>query len=395
MELNRFGSLPQVFAQGTNYECGFSVGQQMRDRIQAAIARDFFQSKVKWANETKKGTTYVAASIAAHEERYPHLVEEIHGLADGADVPFLHVFVRNIESAVGYVMNPWDQQQNDPSTFERSTGGAAEGAERCTDYMRTSGTFKVWGHNEDGPSSDKDFHYIVHQRVEGVHPACFTAYAYAGMLPGWAWGFNNHLGFSINALLPHPLSAHGNYSDYISIEFVTRQVLSAASLEEAVELATVPQAVGASYNMAEFESQRMVNFETAEGAEKAEISLADVWECPDGVHAHANIFLRLKRPEAIEHFNPRYCLDSQHRVARAYAMPPAENIGMVLDVLGDVNDEDFPIYRKNGCTLATVVFDVMERVCHVWLGNGKGHAEYPDITLNFDNAGPSSPSVFC
>lgn len=305
-------------------------------------------------------------------------------MAEGAEVPMLHVFLRNIEGALLFA-----QRQSEDAS-EGGESGAVGAAEHCTDYMVGGEGFLAWGHNEDGPSTDRHFHYVVHQTVTGEPAAQFTAYAYAGMLPGWAWGFNSKLGFSINALAPPPPAASGG-AEYISIEFVTREVLGCQTIDDALSCATVPQALGASYNMGEWDTGRLVNFEVAPGdaAGRARSNLVEVGACDNGVHVHANLYRRLEVPGELR-LSSTMRRDSESRVARGYELQAARDVGGVLEVLGSEAGE-FPIFHAR--TLASIVFDLEARACKVWTGRPQGKAEMPDLVLEWERAGEPEDSL--
>jgi len=167
-------------------------------------------------------------------------------------------------------------------------------------------------------------------------------------------------------------------------------VLSKTTITEAIACATVAQGVGASYNMAEFSSQRIVNFEVGSGngdGGRAFVSLVDVAECKDGVLVHANKYNRLDLPDSMQHFSAYGRENSERRVARGYEMEPATNLLMILDVLGDDHDIDHPIFHS--ATLASVVFDVDAGFCAVWTGRPRGRIDAPQLVFQFAQAGDS------
>eukprot|EP01047_Picozoa_sp_COSAG01_P007748 COSAG01_NODE_297_length_19258_cov_8.905110_8_plen_269_part_00 len=213
----------------------------------------------------------------------------------------------------------------------------------------------------------------------------FTSYTYAGMLSGWAFGANEHVAFSINALLPKPPE-----DQYLSIYVVCRDVLESTSIEDAVRRATVAgQAGGASYNIGEYSTGEVANFETApaqSARSPARVQLVKAADQPRGVAAHANAYMRLKVPDAMEKHDAWARVDSADRVRRAMALPPASDPAMILRVEGDTEGV-FPIYNHG--TLATSLFDLGARSWHIWTENAKGEAGRPDTVLSLPPISPN------
>eukprot|EP01047_Picozoa_sp_COSAG01_P054575 COSAG01_NODE_5979_length_3920_cov_6.749280_1_plen_456_part_00 len=384
-------ALPRISVSGTNFECGRQVGSQMKAQINEALTGKSFQAELAWI-ATSAGSVRYRRALEAHNSTYPHLVREMEGLAAGSGLPFQHIFVKNIDWALIYLMNPWDR---DPAA-SRSVVGAP--SLHCTDYIvdHADGGLRGWGHNEDGGAEQKSQNYIVDYEVwrDGQTAAAarrFTAYTYAGMLSGWAFGANEHLAFSINALFPKPPP-----DQFLSIYAVCRDVLEATSLEDAVLRARIPgQAGGASFNLGEYSSKAVVNFETAPAAHKtrpARHVLINASAQPHQVAAHANSYIRLDVPDAIEHYSRYDAADSADRVRRAMALPPASSASMVLDIEGDIAGL-FPIYNRG--TLATALFDLTAMSWRVWNENAKGKAESPDITIPLPPHGGAGGAGVC
>ena len=370
-------ALPQLSVSGTNFEVGHQVGSQMTAQITEALSGKGFQAELAWI-ATSAGSARFERALAAHNTTYPHLVREMEGLAAGSGLPFRHIFVKNIDWALIYLMDPWDKKR--PGAGDTRSPAPLH----CTDYIADRpGGLQGWGHNEDGGAEQKSQNYIVHYTVwrEGQTPASarkFTAYTYAGMLSGWAFGANEYLAFSINALFPKPPA-----DQFLSIYAVCRDVLEATSLEDAVQRASIAgQAGGASFNLGEYATKSLSNFETAPAASKDSPARHTLIKVADQLHkvaAHANSYIRLQVPDALEHYSSYDKADSADRVRRAIALPPASSAEMVLDIEGDTQGR-FPIYNKG--TLATALFDLGAMTWHVWNENAKGRASQPDVTIH-------------
>lgn len=87
----------------------------------------------------------------------------------------------------------------------------------------------------------------------------WTAYTYAGELSSAAWGFNDAgVSFTLNAVYARRVQVPG-----IARNFVSRSILDAASLEDAVARITVPnQATGHNINVIGLDGRKIVTIET-------------------------------------------------------------------------------------------------------------------------------------
>lgn len=83
--------LPLIEARGTHREVGRQIGEQCRERIQSMCAalRDELPPGVTWEAMLKQSRLYLAHSRAV----YPQYIEELEGIAQGAQTPFDEVFL--------------------------------------------------------------------------------------------------------------------------------------------------------------------------------------------------------------------------------------------------------------------------------------------------------------
>lgn len=87
--------LPIIEARGTHREVGRQIGAQCKERIQSMLKtlRNELPSGVTWEAMLDQGKVYLAHSRAV----YPHYIEELEGIAEGAEVPFEEVFLTMCE----------------------------------------------------------------------------------------------------------------------------------------------------------------------------------------------------------------------------------------------------------------------------------------------------------
>jgi len=102
----------------------------------------------------------------------------------------------------------------------------------------------------------------------------WTAYTYAGELSSAAWGFTDSgVSFTLNAVYATHVSVQG-----VGRIFVSRSILDAASLEDAVERVAVPDhATGHNINLIGLSEHRIVTIETGAYIDSQLSGKADVF----------------------------------------------------------------------------------------------------------------------
>ena len=135
-----------VVATGTPYERGATIGHAMADSAARAVAFNRRYVQARGLDRAGLGAI-LAPYIEASQQALPHLVEQIHGVADGAGLPFLDIFFANAFEEVYGIL-------------ELATPSPV-GLERCTDVvLRTSG-HTLLGHNEQWYAGDQSSAIVV------------------------------------------------------------------------------------------------------------------------------------------------------------------------------------------------------------------------------------------
>ena len=132
-------TVPLVRVSGTPYERGAQMGAAFAEATARSVAfnrRYLARHDVGAARLDTLLAPYVSAAIAS----LPHLVEQVRGMADGADQPFLDLFFANAFEEVYGVL-------------ELSTPSALP-LERCTDVVLRAPGSTLLGHNEQWYSGD-------------------------------------------------------------------------------------------------------------------------------------------------------------------------------------------------------------------------------------------------
>jgi hypothetical protein len=394
------GVLPSLFVHGDHFSVGQQMGYHTREAIQHRLDNsDSIRSVLQWVEETAEGAAAYKAMLASAFDAFPEYVRELEGMALGSGQSFQTMFVLNVRSELGVFKK---------ASSNISAHALKEEVEHCSDYLllqtdsATGETVEiVLGHNEDGGAEDRSISTLVTAHVEGPGVAesiRFSAFVYPGDLPSDAFFWNQHgIVGSFNGLYPAECLYGG-----LGRNFVSRHVLAANSLDEAVARATQGnQATGHSYNLASLSEGRLLNVEQAPGVNSPAPEHASPFvvtpitagfgynaTATAGALFHANSYLFLEGVPTTESDS------SAHRIARAAALPPPESARDVCRVLGDAADEEWPIYRTassaaqdDGYTLATAVFTLRpgrkpSGSASIYMSNPKTNAE---VRFTFDS----------
>ena len=158
---------PLVRVSGTHREMGRQIGEACRKQVQHSIengrkllADAYTQLELTWEGAQIQARKYIPFA----QERFPQYVEELTGIAEGANVSFEDVAVMNGMEAV---------------TMD------ALHLTRCTSFAvnddRTADGHVLAAHNEDWVPEDEDDVFIIHAKPKDECP--FLAMTYGGLLP--------------------------------------------------------------------------------------------------------------------------------------------------------------------------------------------------------------------
>jgi isopenicillin-N N-acyltransferase like protein len=163
---------PLVEVSGTHHEIGQQIGEACREQIQhsvvnahAQIEQSYDTLELTWDGAKIQSRKYLPFA----EERYTQYVDELRGIAEGANVSFDDLMVVNAMEAV---------------TMD------ALHLTRCTSFAvnetRTADGHVLAAHSEDWVPEDENDVYIISARPKDEPP--FLAMIYGGLLPNV--GFN-------------------------------------------------------------------------------------------------------------------------------------------------------------------------------------------------------------
>ncbi|XP_002731371.2 beta-alanyl-dopamine/carcinine hydrolase-like [Saccoglossus kowalevskii] len=356
-------SIPLIITKGTHYEVGHDVGASFKDRIQN------FCNEFSILNDVlipyyhmRKGRKAYDDLLNVANATFPQIVDEIQGLADGAELPFYKVFLLHIKSEIQLLL----RKQFDPE---------------CTDIalnyvdQKTQRQWTIQAHNEDTDPIIGKYAYITDAYIidpTGKYPTeRFTAYTYPGSVPGNAFAFNaDGMLFTMNAVFPKKVE-----TDNIARYIANRMLLGCRSVSDVFSfLDKYGSASGFSLNFVDattpLADQMLYNVEVGPGMKQysnATVPLAN--NKADGHCYHFNMY---------KHFNISQFNDTstQHRSARAAKLAVPADLTGIYNILGDTADPDYPIFRngkkKDGAaTVSTAIFDLVNGTLSIYLDNPK------------------------
>jgi len=325
--------------QGSGHALGVAIGQRFDTRIAASLAGDqVLRALLLDVHRRDAGQSLFERLLALHRARFPQYVRELEGLAQGARVPFEELFVRNLR---GECAGPAGMR------------GDAQGSTCVLLCARHA----LFAHNEDGAAGARECSYFI--RVEPGDAVPFTVLCPAGMLPGAAFGFNDHgLCFAVNDLWPEAVQ-YG-----LGRRFLTRSLLAARSIDEAVEqLRAQPRGAGLNCTLGARAERRIVNVEVSAQAVHVQAVSAPSF--------HANHYLHqglAQRIGASSHAR-------QRRGEWLLAQRPPAGAREVLEVMRDQGEREWPIWRDGTAadeltTQFTALFDLDRGTLRIYRGPG-------------------------
>jgi len=250
---------------GSHYEMGRQIGTAMRERVRimvetyrTMIARG---ANLSWDEAILQSRKY----LPFIEESYPQYLEELQGLAHGADLELEDVLVPNCLECL-----------TSDALHVRCTSLAASGEATAHGEV-------LVGHNEDWLPEDQDLQYLVN--ASPADEPAFLSLTYGALLPNI--GFNETgLAQACDTVYPNDVRLG------IPRVFVARAVLTATSLPEAIKRALHKRrAAGYNHLLADTHNE-IYNLEVSA------TSFAALYAA-DGVAAHSNCYFS-PRMQALE-----------------------------------------------------------------------------------------------
>ncbi|XP_044014646.1 uncharacterized protein LOC122856846 isoform X2 [Aphidius gifuensis] len=326
---------------------------------------------------TKEGKKIYDETLDAVKKQFPQYLREIEGTADGANVPFYKLFLMHLDDIIPNVV------EGRQASTKQPVG--------CSSLICNYPGQEILGHNEDALSETLNHWYIVNAHVveTGLREEKFSSLSYAGFLPGYTMGFNNHgLVYSINTLSARSLKS-GKTPRY----FITRSLLGVANFMQAQQtLRNVGYgaAEGFSVNMTFLDQDGDRLFHNAEvapaddGTNESQLNILTA--SPGENLAHCNKYLRLKIAEVDGVIIP----SSEHRMAAIQRHPAPKTRSEIVNILSDQTDNEYRVYQEFGPddyvkTIATGIFDCVKRTWSIYTDKPKFNEPLVVIPIRTDS----------
>ncbi|MDJ0818888.1 MAG: C45 family autoproteolytic acyltransferase/hydrolase [Desulfobacterales bacterium] len=326
--------IEQFEVSGSHYEVGLAIGSHF-----ARAIHRFFDNYERLQRyflpfyQTSTGMSCYQSFLDLHRARFPAYMRELEGIAEGANRPFKEVFLVNLRGEFSGLLS--------------TVPGAGEnGEEGCTDCLVLTADAALIGHNEDGSPAAASHMYVIKVNLDSG--SSFTALSYPGFLPGNAFGYNAAgILHTADHVAPQPIKIGAGR------HFLARSLLEAGTLEEAVRNITAPdRASGFNYNIGSLSDRKILSVEVS--PERHHIHEVR------GCYTHTNHYIQLtdQKQEITQ--------SSQKRLTHSRALgqtAPKLDAAIVLSVLGDRTDPDYPIHRDasppdDNATLCSALFDL-------------------------------------
>ena len=340
---------PLIRVAGTHREIGSQIGEACSEQVHRSIQKAralidsvYEQLQLNWEGAKIQARKY----IPFVQERYPEYVEELVGIAMGADVDFDDLAVLNAMEAVTM----------DALHLTKCTSMAVNDD-------RTADGHVLLAHNEDWLPEDEEDVYLVHASPEGE--PIFLAMTYGGLLA--------NIGFNSAGIAQCCDSVYPNDSRIgIPRVFASRAVLAARTPAEAISSMLVPHRAAGYNHLLAHESGELYNVEVS--ARRFAILYAE-----DGYLAHTNHYLDA-RMQTIEN-EPDELIATRVRYFRALRLLKSTQLHTVKSLQSIQRDhinypnsicnhavaDLSPLDREK--TINALVIDLTTRAMHLAWGN--------------------------
>ena len=340
---------PIVRVKGSHRAMGQQLGEALKSQIlhSRETARGLIEHPSSGLNLKWDGAIIQAQKYLPYaQERYPQYVDEIAGIAEGSDVPFIDLFVL--------------------TTFEAVTSDALQ-LGKCTSIAvnddRTTNGHVLIAHNEDWTPEDEQDVALVHATPDEEPP--FLAMMYGGYLP--------NIGFNACGIAQCCDSAHPSDSRTgLPRVILSRAVLGTRTIADAIRCMVSPRRAAGYNHLLAHESGELYCVEVS--ARRFAVLYAH-----EGIIVHTNHYLDVQL-QAVEK-NPDELLDTRVRRSRALnllKLSVQHNLESLQAIQRDhVNlpnaicnhDQDNNRWILREKTICALVMDLNTRAMHIAWGN--------------------------
>jgi len=363
-------TMPSYYAVGSNpRELGRSIGMQQKDAFQQLVQADPSLITIlrPWMEANKSDYD---SFVKVNKEAYPDIFEEICGIADGAGLNESDVILLMLRPEIEAIVEPHPPNDN------------------CFDIIcNAEGKNAFVAHNEDWTPAYKPFGFVLHEDMAftdtKVNAQHITAFTYPASPVGFTFGYNSEgLVTSCNGLNPIPCKV-GKLGRY----FINRDVLAAKTIDDALDRlrkAAPNAALGFGMSIGRVGSRRLYHAEMApydphdpKGVDSN--GYVDIIKINSGdTYLHSNSYTHPYFKGLIHQYTSK---STSARLARAAEMIEPTTREFALEILGDENNTQYPIYRHGDpndpeelATISTALMDLDDALVYVYGGNPKDWA---------------------
>jgi predicted choloylglycine hydrolase len=257
--------------KGTYEQIGCRVGKFFGKNIKTYIKRKSIgHSHLMKILDSRKGKLYSGELLDRTKRHFPHIFQELKGMADGAGIGFDPLWAMSIKSEL---------QARD------------EDIPGCSTIFYKDRDRSWLFHNEDGNAAYRDIMFVI--KVTPPSGVSFISMVYPGVIPGNGPNLNSEGIIQTTNYIGSDTSESG-----IPRYIISRAVLEARSAKEAIDIITVdPRAYPSHHNIASLADGSYYSIETVPG-------LSEIKE-PDGLYYHTN-HLIMEKTRTYPHENTAY-----------------------------------------------------------------------------------------
>lgn len=222
---------------GDYREIGFQIGKYFKTNIETVQKRlPGWLDRLLKISSTSEGGKFSEALMKALDAKFPHLLEELRGMAEGASMDFDSMWAMSIKSELDALSK---RENPGCSTVFYSAGG------------------KNWlFHNEDGSREYADQMFVL--KANPPSGVSYFAFVYPGFITGVGPGIN-----SAGVIECTNFIGCNNPQIGVPRYFLGRAILEAESLDAALEIAqTTPRAFPWHHNLASWKEKKYASIET-------------------------------------------------------------------------------------------------------------------------------------
>ncbi|MHC1784368.1 MAG: C45 family autoproteolytic acyltransferase/hydrolase [Anaerolineaceae bacterium] len=340
---------PIIRVSGSHREMGRQIGEAASTQVRHSLenARELMKSafqhlQLSWEGAQNQSRKYLPFS----QERYPKIVEELTGIAEGADVPFDDLMV----------LNAMEDVTMDTLHLTKCTSlGVSQ--------ERTSNGHILIAHNEDWLPEDEPDILIIHAKPD-EEPA-FLAMTYGGLLP--------NIGFNSAGIAQCCDSVYATDSRIgIPRVILSRAVLSARNPGEAIRNMLIPLRAAGYNHLLAHNSGELYNVEVSSRR-------FAILGSAGGSLAHTNHFLdpnmQAIENESDEKISTRVRYFRAIRLLQQTTLHSIETLQVILkdhvnypnSICNHAIEDLDPLDREK--TITSLVMDLTTRQMHVAWGN--------------------------